>query len=240
MAFTEGDSLGVILSIARSRLALMVKCSFLGIHSIANLLGLVYRRNTPQLYERNSHAAIGWVITLIVVAQCIMEMIIRARKGRNEVTDSFDESGTFLPVTAQTLEQYQRQTPRTTSTDKSRFSEDSGHHPASEPSRSQSISSTDTYIQEEEQRLHEYRVDGGDEWTQDHQEKAGLLANRNNDRADTGNTSILSGKTLHIVTHLHNFINRSILVLGFAAFATGAVVYGGVFVSAAIHISVKS
>ena len=219
-----------MLSVARSRLALVVQLSFLGLHSIALLLGTIYTYNTPQLYENNSHNKVGWVVTWVVVVQCIMgivKLVANLGKGRDRASD---EQTSFLQMSTEALEQ-QQQGQSTAVPDPYRYSEDSGHYTASQSSRSHSVSSTATYTQEEQQHLHKYEAEPEDDLEHHNSDKQGLLGNRHVERVATKVSAALSQRTMRVIDTVHNLIDRTILLMGFVAFITGAAVYGGVFVS---------
>ncbi|KAL9126404.1 MAG: hypothetical protein Q9217_004532 [Psora testacea] len=219
--------IGVMLSIAQSRLALVVQLSFLAIHSIALSLGTIYTYNTPQLYENNSHNKVGWIVTWVVVAQCVTGIIKLAAsitQGEDTVTE---EQVAFLPMTTQALEQHRQA--QQDAPDPYRYSRDSGHFTASEPSRSQSVSSTATFTQEEQQKPYEYDADHDDDIDQHYSKKRGLLGNPKVERLASSFTAMLSKRTMRGINTVHNVIDRTILLMGFVAFVTGAAVYGGVF-----------
>ena len=218
-----------MLSIARSRLALVVQLSFLGLHSIALLLGTIYTYNTPQLYENNSHSKVGWIVTWVVVVQCVMG-VVKLAVNLGKERKATEEQASFLQMTTEALEQHQQHQPRP-APDPYRYSRDSGHYTASEQSRSRSVSSTTTYTQEEQQKLHEFEADHEDELEQSHLEKRGLLGNRRVEQVATKLSAAFSQRTMRIIDVSHNLIDRTILLMGFVAFVTGAAVYGGVFVS---------
>ena len=192
-----------MLSIARSRLALAVQLVFLGLHAFATLFGTVYQTKTPDLYVKNSHRPVGWIVTLIVLAQALMETIIMASRKSGNAT-----IGRKLAVLSfRSLRQNESE------------HQDNFIPPA--PSRSQSVSSTETCIHEEEQRL--YQHDTLDESSED--EKQEFLPKRSSKSGQAVD------RTIKVLLLIHNIINRTILLSGFVAFLTGAAVYGGVFVS---------
>ena len=118
------------------------------------------------------------------------------------------------------------------SPDPYRWSNDSGHFTASEPSRSQSVSSTGSHSEEEQRKLQEYEA-AHRLAEQDFSEKRGLLQHPKVQHYATLITTVISRRTMRILNHLHNLVDRVILVLGFIAIVTGLAVYGGQFVSLA-------
>lgn len=137
--------LGVMLSVARSRLALFIQLSFLGLHSIALLLGKVYTRNTPELYKNNFHSKIGWVVTGVVVAQCAVNVVKLVTDVENPEARE-EEQAALLQISSEALDQ-------TDGTHAYRYSNVSGHYTASESSRSQYVSSIMDQDDEKQQHM---------------------------------------------------------------------------------------
>ena len=212
-----------MLSLARSRLALAVQLAFLGVHSIATLLGTIYKYNTPQLYERNSHGPTGWVVTWIVVVQCVMELGKLALSIGHERSGSGENHHGLPPVTVEALERHHR---AHKSEPYAGMHKDVGDYGDDNSSRSQSVSSTATYTQEDQRSRYTYDADELDV-SDSHRS---LLGNRRVDRTTENIFSSLPRRIVCAMNHLHCLINRIILFLGFVAFLTGAAVYSGVFV----------
>ena len=213
-----------MLSVARSRLSLVTQLAFLGFHSFGLLLGTIYSGKTPDLYENNVHSKIGWIVTWIIVAQCVIGLVkLAARIGKPQEA-SAEEQTSFLPISTEVLAQHRA----TLYQDAYRYSQDSGHFTASEPSRSQSISSMQEQNEEEERKLHEYD-DAHADAEADHTEKQGLLGNAKVQRAATRITAVLSKRAMRVLSLMYDATECISLLLGFAAIVSGAVVYGGVF-----------
>ena len=219
-----------MLSVARSRLGLVVQLSFLGLHSIGLLLGTIYTYNTPQLYENNSHNKLGWIVTWVVVVQCILGIIRLAasiRKGEHTATD---ENAALFGANSQMSEHREENHHQGPSEPYESYARDSGHFTASDSSRTQSVSSSTRFTQGEEQKDHGYESGHDDDSDCHHAEKRGLLGNQEVERLVTKLNAKLSRRMMRIIDISHNFIDRTILLMGFIAFVTGLAVYGGVFV----------
>lgn len=224
-----------MLSIARSRLALPAQLSFLGLHSVGLLLGTVYRSKTPDLYENNVHNKIGWIVTWIVVAQCIIGLVKLAVRVKNPQDVNVEEQTAFLPISAEALAQHHQ---ATYSPDQYRYSRDSGHYTASETSRSQSTSSMRDHEHEEHQKFLEYQnlhADSDAGYT----ENQGFFGNTRTQRVASRIAAMMSQRTMRALDVVYNAIDCVSLLLGFAAILSGAVVYGGVFVSYDQHFHYK-
>ena len=216
-----------MLSIARSQLALPAQLSFLGVHTVAVLLGTAYSSKTPDLYENNAHSKIGWIITGTVVAQSIIGLLKLAVNFHTSKDADAEEQNAYLPVSTQLLAQHHQ---ALDSPDEYRYSRDSGHYTASEASRSQSVSSMQGQEIEQHQKLLEYRNQHAD-IEADHMEKQGLLANTKTQRVATCIAAMMSQRTRRALNVAYNAIDCASLPLGFTAIVSGAVIYGGVFVS---------
>lgn len=219
--------IGVMLSVARSWFALPVQLSFLGVHSVGLLIGTVYSSKTPDLYESNAHNKLGWVVTWIIVAQCIIGIVRLAVNFKKPQDVDAEKQNVFLPISTEALAQHHQ---ATYSADEYRYSRDSGHFTASEASRSQSISSMHDYEDEEHQKLLEYQNQHADT-NAEYMEEQGFSGNTKAQRIASRFAATMSLRTTRVLGVAYNVIDCVILLLGFAAIVSGAVVYGGVFVS---------
>ena len=213
-----------MLSVARSRLTLVAQLAFFGFHGFGLLLGVIYTGKTPDLYEDNVHNKIGWLVTWVVAIQCVIGLLKLAASIGKPQNAFAEEQRSFLPISAEALAQHQATPYR----DAYRYSQDSGHFTASEPSRSQSISSTQEQKEEDEQKLCDYE-DAHADAEADQIERQGLLGHAKVQRAATHVTATLSKRTMKVMNDIYNAIDCISLLLGFVAIVTGAVVYGGVF-----------
>ena len=223
--------LGVVLSIARSPLALPAQLSFLGVHTIAVLVGTAYSSKTPDLYENNAHNKVGWIITWIVVTQSIIGLLKLAVNFHTPQDADAEDQNPYLPMSAQALAQHHQ---ALYPSDEYRYSRDSGHYTASEASRSQSISSMQEQEIEEHQKFLEYRDQHADIGA-DKMEKQGLLANTRTQRVATCIAAMLSQRTRRALNIAYNAIDYASLPLGFTTIVSGAVVYGGIFVRRTLY-----
>ncbi|KAL6721122.1 hypothetical protein ACLMJK_000222 [Lecanora helva] len=213
---------GVMLSVGRSRLAVLVQLSFLCLHSIGLLLGVIYTGKTPKLYESNVHGKIGWIVTWLVLLQCVTGLVKLATSFTLPKPKE-DEQRPFLPITTEALERYEEAQPY-------RYSNDSGHFTASDISRSQSISSTREHNEEAEQRkLREYYDSHVDAEANCIGKKNGLFINDKIQKFASYMSARFSNRTLRVLNTFHNIIDCTSLPFGFVAILSGAVVYGGIF-----------
>ncbi|MCJ1256359.1 hypothetical protein MMC24_004180 [Lignoscripta atroalba] len=211
--------ISVMLSIARSRLALPIQLGFVLVNAIGLLLGKVYNDLTPNLYENSAHHTLGWVVTWIVSAQAVMGLI-RAYGG------SAEKEAAFLPLSVEAMAQHQEiHSLRATNPDM--FPNDSGHGTDAASTRSHSPSSMQDFY-EDETVVPESPRDLEQE-TQD-LEKRGFLRNDTINRFFSHTiTSTAIRRAMKYVSKMYDMVDRVILILGFAALASGVVTYGGLF-----------
>lgn len=208
-----------MLSISRSRYTLPVQFLFLTLNAVGVFLITIYNASTPDMYPNNTHHKLGWILTWIVGAQ-VVTGVISAYAGRGK----HEEPSVYMPVSAAAMEQHQRMhSPRPA--EAYRLSNDSGQgtEPNTESLRSQSISSFgDDELPEVRQAPEE----------EDFVEKQDLMrSNRVHQYLTKRIPGLLSKKVLRIFKAFYDVVDRLILILGFAALATGIVTYGGLFVS---------
>lgn len=211
-----------MLSISRSRYSLPVQFLFLALNAVGVFLVTIYNASTPDMYPNNAHHKLGWVLTWVMSAQ-IMIGVISAYTGRKD--GKSEARPAFMPVSAAAMEQHQRMhSPQLA--EMYRFSNDSGQgtEPNTESLRSQSISSHG------EDELPEVRQ--APEEDDNDVEKQGLMHGSRVDKYLSKRIpGMLSSKFLRIFQFFYDVVDRLILILGFAALATGMITYGGFFVS---------
>ena len=215
-----------MLSVSRSWLALPAQLSFLGLHSVGLLLGAVYSFKTPDLYENNSHNKIGWIITWVVVAQCIIGLVKLAVNFK-KYDDYAEEQCAYSPITIEALTQQHQEAYLP---DDYRYSRDSGHFTASETSRSQSISSMHDQESEEHQKFLQYQDKHADT-DPEYAEKQGFLRSTKAQSVATYIAAMISQRTMKALSFAYHIIDCLSMLFGFVAIVSGAAVYGGVFVS---------
>ncbi|USP73230.1 hypothetical protein yc1106_00504 [Curvularia clavata] len=216
----------VMFSIARSRFTLPSQLVFLATNALALVLGLIYDHQTPELYAGNAHSKTGWAITWIASAWVFLALV-QAYAGlpnKHSVEDEFKH-----PMTAANMLRYQRVQDEDVA-DPSRWSGDSGQgterNSASlyDSSRSPSVESENQQFASPSRRnTHD------DDVFDDENEKYGLLRNTSVDRFFSRNVARFAvGRTLKAIRFFYVLVERTILIQGFVAIVSGAVVYGGI------------
>ena len=203
-----------MLSIVRSRLAVPMQMLFLGFNGTGLLLGVIYNTKTPDLYERNLHHKFGWAVTWIIVVQLFLSLARRSAQGHSKARSAplahyeklshYEDEGSY------------------------RYSQDIGQ--GTEPSSPRSSSQS---------TLHEESLGHADEDDQDalnpkieqrYRKGNGFYVHRARFRSYMMSW-ITTRHVMRIIESTHFAIERTVLVLGFVAFTSGLVTYGGVFVS---------
>ena len=216
-----------MFSISRSRYSLFVQFLFVALNAAAVFLVTIYNASTPDMYPNNAHHKLGWVLTCIVSVQAAVG-VISAYAGRQDAKRGA-AAAAFMPVSAAAMAQHQRMlSPRIENM--YRFSNDSGQgtEPNTESLRSQSISSRDG--DEDELELPEMRR-APEEDSDDVEKRGWMHGSRLDKYLSRKIPGFLSRKVLRSLELFYDVVDRLILILGFAALATGIITYGGLFVS---------
>lgn len=218
---------GVMLSIARSRLALPSQFVFLIVNAFALLLGLVYNHKTPELYENNAHSKIGWIITWIASAWALMALI-QVYTARTKPYSLEDHAGE--PLNVANMARYQR-VQDAHSPSPSRWSNDSGQG-TERNSASLYDNSASPSVESEDRRFNmpprRHTHDELDDVDLD-AEKRGFLRDSVVDRFFSRNVARFAvGRPLKYLRFLYVVVDRTILIQGFVAIMSGTVVYGGI------------
>ncbi|KAL4750176.1 hypothetical protein BDW72DRAFT_120036 [Aspergillus terricola var. indicus] len=214
----------IMLSVARSRMALLSQFIFLVVNAVGLFVGIVYNSQTPDLYENNAHHKIGWVATWVIAAQVMMALIF-AYAGRGDVAESAYERAQFLPVSTDDMAETASTFPAGIRHEY-RWSRDSGQgterNTASLHSRASSScpSPSDEY-------------DGFEKPEEDipdqSSESRGFMHTGVLDRFLANRVpSLVSVRALRTFNFVYNVIDRLILPLGSIALVSGGVTYGGI------------
>lgn len=216
---------GVVFSISRSRYTLPVQFIFLMLNGLGIVFGTIYNVSTPDLYENNAHHTLGWVATWVVTAQVVMSLFF-LYSGRSKQPESQpNEHTTFLPMSSANMVRHNM-----AHYHDYRWSGDSGQ--GTERS-SRDVSPNDL------QRFSKPEAED------DEEDEEGISASlppplkpsrfriRIVDRLwSTRVPSLFSAKLLRTTEIAYEVVDRTILILGFAALLSGGAVYAGIFVSA--------
>lgn len=219
-----------MLSVARSRLALLLQFAFLVVNAAGLFVGIVYNSQTPDLYVNNAHHKIGWIATLVIAVQVVMALIFAyAGRGEKDADQDAYERAQFLPVST---DDDMAESPTSLPAGirhEYRWSRDSGqgterntaslHSRASSACTSSADEYDDGFVKPEEEPPEQAT------------QSRGFMANRVLDRFLARRVpALVSGRALRVLDFLYHVIDRVILPFGFVAIATGGVTYGGIMV----------
>lgn len=214
----------VVLSVARSRLAIVTQFGFFALNAFGLLVGTIYNSRTPDLYENNLHHKLGWAVPWVLLAQIIVGLL-RFGAGSKETEEALmEERHAFMPVSTHQMTGYQPMGPDSVAS-MHRYSHDSGHGTESDSSRNDSLAGLPDEKDEEAQRF------GGD--ADDHN-PASMGSRRVRGTTKLGRSlfrvsQLMPGQILRILTAFYDAVNVLILIVGFVALLTGFITYGGVF-----------
>lgn len=218
----------VMFSIARSRLTFVSQLVFLAINALALVLGIVYSHKTPDLYANDSHSKTGWIITWIASAWALMALV-QAYVERADPLSAGEVASE--PMTAANMARYQRVHDEEEVPKPPRWSNDSGQGTERNSaslyghSRSPSVESEQQSFTSPTQRSSPDDLD----MFNDEAEKHGFLRNTRVDRFLSRTiTRLATRKIYRVIQVLYVVIERTLLIQGLVAIASGTVVYGGI------------
>ncbi|KAH7394086.1 integral membrane protein [Phaeosphaeria sp. MPI-PUGE-AT-0046c] len=218
--------IAVMLSIARSRYTLFSQSAFLMINALALVLGLVYNQKTPELYAENAHSKIGWIVTWIASAWIFLAILQMYAQQSQTVVDLGDTTHT---MTVANMARYQRVHDELPNS--SRFSNDSGQGTERNStslfghSRSPSVESESQQFAGRTRKC----IKDDDDSFDDESENQGFLRRESMGRCFSRyGACFAAGRTLKAIRFLHVVFERTLLVQGLVAIASGTIVYGGI------------
>ncbi len=216
--------LSIMLTLAQSPFRLPVQFGFLVLNALAVFFSILYNANTPNLYEGNAHHGFGWVVTWIVGVQMLLALInAYAQSGKSlslaEGRDGGKEE--YSPLNAEEL--YKKE---------SYSYSDSGQGASigrSGTGSATSLPQPPTAPTADHRDFNDVLLAPAPQSFGSRYAFGSYLA-----RIDSM-LNTLSSLTLRILGFAENFINRTILLLGYAAILTGIATYGGLFRGIEVH-----
>ncbi|KAI9680761.1 MAG: hypothetical protein M1817_004201 [Caeruleum heppii] len=214
-----------MLSIARTRLAIPVRTTFLLLNAFGLLVGTFYNDATPDLYPNNSHHKLGWAVTWIVSIQAVLDIVrtLARRTKSSPRPDSIPRSfGSAFP---QALHQGLPSDAGLKGAPLP-FADDSGHGTARNSMSVRSGSYASDEDGSDSRLLHEEKDQEPERYGRPSLPWnipliSQILSRRRSLRVHT--------RLFLAINVLDETINRISLVFGFVAFATGVVTFGGIF-----------
>jgi len=224
-----------MLSIARSRYTLAAQFIFLLTNAVGVLVGIGYNANTPDLYPNNAHHKLGWIVTWVVGAQILVGLVGRVAgiMGRSAYAGhGKEEEQAFIPVTTEAMAEHHRMDQQLFSSPY-RQSNDSGHGTErnTESLRSGSLSTMVGLESPNElgERIAHYEDD------EDLPFKPTEMGSQIRAQSFIAKVaSKISSQAWSVMTFGYNFVDRTILILGYITLCTGLITYARFFVSSRI------
>ncbi|KAI0850239.1 hypothetical protein F5Y00DRAFT_252327 [Daldinia vernicosa] len=224
--------LAVMFSIARSRYTLPVQFLFLVTNALGVVLGITYNANTPDLYPNNAHHKLGWLVTWVVSAQVFISLVGRVAGvmgGKGTEGYGKEEEQAFIPVSTEAMAEHQRINDALYSHPHPyRHSNDSGQgtEPNTESLRSNSLSTVvgqESPIEMSDRRIH------FDDLEEVHFKPAKVLGSKNTNSLIARFAGKISTRAWKVLMFAYNFVDRTILILGYVALCTGVITFGRFF-----------
>ncbi|EFQ97333.1 integral membrane protein [Nannizzia gypsea CBS 118893] len=213
---------GIVFSVAKSRFALPTQFGFLIVNAVAVLCGLIYSNQTPDLYENNVHNKIGWVATWVMVAEAVMGLLLAYSSSRDHTQDKAYERIAFLSVNTQLggAGPYSQDTNR-----QHRWSADSGQGSEEHTYSPRSRCSSFEHDRQEAEEIGMPNLETNNKPSSRRLSSFGSLDRYLKVRIP----QLTSRRVLSALSTIHTIVERTILILGFVALTSGAVVYTGIF-----------
>lgn len=224
--------LAVMFSIARSRYTLAIQFLFHFTNAVGVLLAITYNANTPDLYPNNAHHKLGWIVTWAACAQVLISLVGRLAGVMGKSGDpesSKEEEQAFIPVSTQAMAEHQRMSDAMYA-HPYRHSNDSGQgtEPNTESLRSNSVSTAigrESPIELSDRRAHY----DDDELEDIHFKPAEMLSSKPANSFIAKLTSKISTRGWKVLLFAYNFIDRTILIVGYIAICTGVITFARFF-----------
>ncbi|KAI1760919.1 hypothetical protein GGR53DRAFT_57784 [Hypoxylon sp. FL1150] len=224
--------LAVMFSIARSRHTLAIQFLFHFTNAVGVLLAITYNANTPDLYPNNAHHKLGWIVTWAACAQVMISLVgrVAGMMGKSGDQESGEEEQAFIPVSTQAMAEHQRMNDAMYA-HPYRHSNDSGQgtEPNTESLRSNSVSTAigqEAPIELNSRRAH---CDDDDELEDLHFKPAEILPSKPANLFISKVTSKISIRAWKVLSLAYNFIDRTILIVGYIALCTGIITFARFF-----------
>lgn len=215
-----------MLSVAKSHLCLIAQGMFLIVNGLGTMFGIVYNNRTPNLYQNGKHGRIGWVSAFVTLAWAAISLTT-ASAGTFGTSNWHRESRRHT-MPSMAMYHHLDVSPSTSDT----------HHLLSGVDHPLDGSSSQSSIDMEHQHSasghasEDLETDNDDkpvEQQLSHQSMLRRILHRTRGRLPSYKRTVQAFRVIQTI------LDRMLLPLGFICFATGLIVYGGIFVSALSH-----
>ncbi|EXJ68068.1 uncharacterized protein A1O5_08683 [Cladophialophora psammophila CBS 110553] len=201
--------IGVMFSIARSRLGFFTQSIFIPLNSLGVLLGIIYNDKTPDLYQNNAHHTIGWIATWVTTVHAALSLVFFYAGQHHSMSLIAAGRAAFFPLTRDRRQASRAPRPC------------SGRHGSAIALQR---------LSEDSQKSDFEDIDDDDESPvrlpcRPNRLGISFLNRFLGTRLSDGVLPRLMGT----LKALYDIVDRTVLVLGFLALVTGGVTYTGIF-----------
>ncbi|EUC39563.1 hypothetical protein COCMIDRAFT_10349 [Bipolaris oryzae ATCC 44560] len=210
-----------MFSIARFRYTILAQTLFSATNFLGVLIGVMYRRRTPDLYPKNSHNKIGWISTWLAslwVALSVIDVYVKYN-SRNHTDNQTTYPLNTLDITQYSPLESDHRNSACQDGDCSQWEQQPLNH---------LDGNRHTWALWSDSTLREGDFSDDDEG--DINLPTGTVHESNNDNQFLQRIAVrFAGNRSYILLRLpYLVLDRTVLFLGFVAFASGTVVYGGI------------
>ncbi|KAK7744332.1 hypothetical protein SLS62_010235 [Diatrype stigma] len=239
--------IAVMFSIARSRYTLPTQFVFLATNAIGVVVGVVYNAKTPDLYPNNAHHKLGWLVTWVVCAQVLVGLVGRVagvmgarntgRGGKGTRGLSKEERQGFIPVSTEAMAEHHSRMNEAAAQQQSPYRhshDDTEQEGLDESRRSDSLSTMvgqESPIEQTEHRVHFAGLDDDDDdddndFSYDDEKTTSKLLSSSVLAKAAGK---ISSRAWTVLLFGYNFVDRTILILGYITLCLGIVAFARFF-----------
>lgn len=242
-----------MFSIARSRYTLPTQFVFLATNAIGVVVGAVYNAKTPDLYPNNAHHKLGWLVTWVACAQVLVGLVGRVagvmdgrttgRGGKGTRGLSKEERQGFIPVSTEAMAEHhhrlsEAEAARQQSSPYRHSHDDTEQEGADESRRSDSLSTMvgqESPIEQTGPRVHFEDLDDDDDDDDNdfgyEDEKTTMASRLLSNSVLAKAAGKISTRAWTVLLFGYNFVDRTILILGYITLCLGIVAFARFFVS---------
>lgn len=220
MAWAMVMPVAIMLSTARSRYHLPAQIIFHLTNGLGIFTSVVYSHSAPELYVGNAHPSLGWVLTSFTMVWTLMSLYTAYGDSKSKRTAPAQSHG----VTSQAMAEYNRL---------QQYSD--GHESPTSWARDSGVGSsrhgsTDSIFQKPEEPQSPGPDGESSEDDEDREpETRGFLGSNKIDQFVSHHMRrLFSPRASSGMRFSQIFLEKVLLLLGFAAFASGFVVYAGI------------
>ena len=205
----------IFLSVAKSRFRLPVQLVFHIVNGLGISAGFVYNRSTPDLYVKNAHHSLGWVVVAFAIVWTTMSAVVAF--GEHKVARGSCNQGREL--NSQSMAHFAHP---------SLYNDEFSPRDSHDSGFASRQNSTDQIYQKPE-RLND--VDFDDEKLEDEEsERQSFLGSKRVERLmGKGLGKLSKARAMKAIHGVHILMEKTLLLLGFAALTSGFIVSGGLF-----------